>query len=302
MNQLLHFWTVDLGSLLVVASLGALYGFLANWRLRPGAGLYGAGLLLIGLVQASPLHFLGMYYLLSAHMVGHMVLLLICAPLLVLGLPKKTVASANGPMTTLSVFFQQRPWFGWLIGVLTMWFWHIPPVYNATVSHTLAYGSIAAIPLCTLSGTSASSLVNGLHLVQPVSLLLAGICFAWPVLGPRRAYRIHPLSGAGYLFTACVGCSLLGLLITFAPVGQYFVYGGPDYYGIDYLLRQNWGLDRATDQQTAGLLMWVPGCFIYLTGVVYLLTNWLIETNVSPAIQSAGGVRKEGASIYAHTN
>ena len=277
MNQLINFWSFDLVSAGLLIGLALVYGFVSGWRLRPGAGLYLTGLLLIGLVQSSPLHFLGMYYLLSAHMVGHMLLLLVCAPLLVLGLPKKASPGANGYLTSFSLFLQQHPWSGWLICLTTMWFWHIPAVHDALIPPALAYGEVGAIPLCTLAGTATSPLANLLHSLQPISLLLAGICFAWPILGPQREYRLHPLTGVAYLFTACVGCSLLGMLITFAPVGTYAVYSGADYYGIGNLVRQSWGLSRAADLQTAGLLMWVPGCFIYLTGALYLLMSWLGE-------------------------
>ncbi len=283
MNLLINFWTFDLVSMLIIAGLGLGYGFLSGWRFRPGAGLYFMGLFLVALVQTSPLHYLGMYYLLSAHMAGHMLLLLVAAPLLVMGLSRQTDARPVTSWITISLFFQQKPWFGWLLCLATMWFWHIPAVHDLMVSRPAA----ATIPLCTLTGTADNSLTNLLHIIQPVSLLVAGVCFAWPILGPLPAYRIHPLTGVGYLFTACVGCSLLGMLITFAPVGVYGVYSGPDYFGIAHQLSTNWGLGRSTDQQLAGLLMWVPGCFIYLSGALYLLMSWLGEKQpVAWAIES----------------
>ena len=276
MNLLINFWTFDLVSLLLVAGLGLGYGYLSGWRLKPGAGLYFSGVVLVGLVQTSPLHYLGMYYLLSAHMVGHMLLLLIAAPLLVLGLPAQMDTKTS--WKSISLVFQQKPWLGWLFCLATMWFWHIPPVHDLMVSRP----ATAAIPLCTLAGTAENSLANLLHIIQPVSLLVAGICFAWPILGPLPLYRIHPLTGVAYLFTACVGCSLLGMLITFAPVGVYQIYSGPDYFGVAHQLSSGWNLNRNTDQQLAGLLMWVPGCFIYLSGALYLLMNWLGDKQPVP--------------------
>lgn len=281
MNQLLTFWTIDLVSLLLLAGLGLLYGFVSGWRLQPGAGRYFSGLLLLAFAQMSPLHVLGMHYLLSAGMVAHLLLLLVCAPLLVLGLPLQPNARALPAIRSVSRFFQQHPWTGWLVCLVTMWFWHVPGIHDAMTAQPLAYHN-GIIPLCTLAGTSASTLVNLLHIVQPVSLVLAGVCFVWPILGPLPTYRVHPLMGVAYLATACVGCSLLGMLITFAPVGLYTLNAGPDYYGIGQLVRQNWGFDRATDQQTAGLLMWVPGCFIYLSGSLFLLMNWLSEKELTP--------------------
>src|SRR5919202_2761445 len=210
MSRLLHYWSIDMVSLALIAGLGLLYGVLSHSRLQSGVGLYAAALLLIGLVQASPLHFLGTHYLFSAHKLGHILLQLVCAPLLVLGLPHEAQGSVVTMLKPVSIGLQKRPWLGWLIGVGVMWFWHVPVVYEATLSHD---ANTAGIPLCTLAGASADPWVNGLHLLHPVSLLLAGICFTWPVLGPLPSYRIQPITGVLYLFNDCVACSRLGMLI-----------------------------------------------------------------------------------------
>ena len=279
MNQLGNYWTFDGLTLLTLTGFGVLYGVLAGWTWRPGAGLYGVGLLLLGLVQFSPLHTLGTHYLLSAHMASHMILLLVVAPLLVLGLPRPPTQRLAAPLKHLSYFLGKRPWLSWLIGLGVMWFWHIPGVHDATMAHDFAtaYGDIGPIPLCRIAGTDTATWVNVAHVLHPLSVVLAGLCFVWPVAGPFNQYRIHPLTGVVYLVTACAGCSLLGLLITFAPVGIYQTYSGADYYGLVPLIRQHWGFDPATDQQTAGLLMWVPGCFLYLSGAMYLLISWLTD-------------------------
>ncbi|QKZ13244.1 cytochrome c oxidase assembly protein [Spirosoma sp. KUDC1026] len=277
MSALLSFWSIDWFSLALLTGLALLYGYAARWQRQPGVGWYVAGLVVVGLVQTSPLYVLGAHYLLSAHMMGHMLLLLIAAPLLVLGLPKQSSGKGGFLVKKLSVFFVRRPWMGWLLGVGIMWFWHIPSVYDATVAHdySTALGDIASIPICRGGGSSAGMLANLAHILHPISLLLAGGCFAWPLIGPFPEQRIHPMVGIAYLASACLGCSLMGMLITFAPVGVYQTYVGADYYGLLRQIHEDWGFDRATDQQTAGLLMWVPGCLIYLTGALYLFTNWL---------------------------
>lgn len=289
MHPLLSYWTLDWLTLGLLAGLGLLYGIITGWRLQPGAGLYGTALVLIGIAQLSPLHFLGVHYLLSAHMAEHILLLLVAAPLLVLGLPRRPTPGAAGAMTKLAHFFGTWPWLGWLLGLGTMWLWHIPAVYDMTMAHdfSAAYGSLASIPFCQLTGSSTSGWANLAHVLHPISLLLAGVGFVWPVLGPDRRYRLHPLPGMLYLFTACAGCSLLGVLITFAPVGVYQTYTGADYYGFVHQIRQNWGFDPATDQQTAGLLMWVPGCLLYFSGIMYLFINWLSGKD-EPAIRTTG--------------
>jgi len=124
-------------------------------------------------------------------------------------------------------------------------------------------------------------------LLHAGSMLLAGILFSWPLAGPFPEMHIHPLSGIIYLSTACISCSLLGLLITFAPVNTFHHYGmaGSSMNGMPF---NPWGLSPATDQQAAGLIMWVPCCFVYLSGCLYLLGRWFAakdpNTGLEPSI------------------
>ncbi len=272
MTLLLYYWSFDLVSAGLLLTLSLLYGSISGWRWQSGWRLYVAGLFLLTLVQFSPLHRLGMNCSMSAHMISHMLLLLVIAPLLVLGLPRQRVGRAGILMNRMSAFFQCAPWLGWLIGLGTMWFWHIPAVYAASVAHAGA----GIVPICTLAGPSTDWRVNLVHLAHPISLMLGGICFVWPVLGPQPERRIFPLTGVLYLFTACVGCSLLGMLITFAPAGSFHAYAvDQSYYAMLSMLPAGWQLDPSVDQQMAGLLMWVPGCLVYLTGALWLFMTWL---------------------------
>jgi putative membrane protein len=132
-----------------------------------------------------------------------------------------------------------------------MWIWHVP----------------------ALCDTAAAS--QPVHYLQVFSLLLMGGMFWWPILGARPDQRLSPLVGVAYLFSACVSCSLLGIFITFAPIGVCPVYLHPeDRLGILPLIRERWGLTPAVDQQVGGLLMWVPACLVYLCGIMGLLARW----------------------------
>lgn len=279
----MQYWTVDLASLGLLLALGLFYGSVSGWRWQQGAGLYATGLVLLALVQFSPLHTLGITCSMSAHMISHMLVLLLIAPLLVLGLPRQPTGWGSTLIDRVSAFFQGAPWIGWLVGLGTMWFWHIPGVYRASVAH----GDVGIIPLCTLAGPSTDWVANLIHLAHPVSLLLAGVCFVWPVLGPQPDRRMFPLTGVLYLFTACVGCSLLGMLITFAPAGSYHAYGpGQTYYAMLSMLPAGWQVESAVDQQMAGLLMWVPGCLVYLTGALSLFLHWISNGSETSQVAS----------------
>ncbi|QKG52065.1 cytochrome c oxidase assembly protein [Hymenobacter sp. BRD67] len=92
------------GLLLLVTGLAAAYYWLAGGRWQARGGVYFAGLALFALAELSPLHYLGMHALFSAHMVVHIVVLLLSGPLLVLGLPPQPVPAA------------ERGWPGFRVG------------------------------------------------------------------------------------------------------------------------------------------------------------------------------------------
>jgi cytochrome c oxidase assembly factor CtaG len=145
----------------------------------------------------------------------------------------------------------RRPLLTWSLGLGAMWLWHVPSLCSASATNTWV------------------------HLLQGVSLLLMGTAFWWPIIGPWRSMWLPPLAGVLYLFSACVGCTILGILLTFAPLGVCPVFHHPvDRLGILPLLRDDWGLSPARDQQLGGLLMWVPPCFVYLCGIFGLLARW----------------------------
>ncbi len=229
----------------VVAGCAALaLGYLALTRrgvsIKTAYFLGGVLLLLLDLV--SPIDLLGDRYLFSAHIAQHFVLALVVPPLLVLGTPR---SFARGTVP---------PPFAWLLGVGTMLIWHIPALFNAALAS------------------------EGLHIAQHLSFLVTGVIFWWPILNPVEARRVSPLMGISYLFTACISCSLLGAALTFARPGLYPAYLNPeDSLGLLPLLRDRWGLTPANDQQLGGLLMWVPGCFVYLTGILATVAHWYGE-------------------------
>jgi cytochrome c oxidase assembly factor CtaG len=114
-----------------------------------------------------------------------------------------------------------------------------------------------------------------IHRLQYVSLLLMGFAFWWPIIGPWSKQRLSPLAGIIYLFSACIGCTVLGIIITFAPVEVCSIYLHPlDRLGILPLIQNQWGLTPAKDQQLGGLLMWVPACLIYFCGIFGLFVRW----------------------------
>ncbi|HVW96159.1 MAG TPA: cytochrome c oxidase assembly protein [Mucilaginibacter sp.] len=245
---ILH-WQINIPALLLAGMMGAAFYMLTGFRNRKNTVLFITVISLLLLLVSSPLYYLGMHNYLSAHMVIHVLLLLVFGPLLVLSLG----TTEHPSLHRLSRFCKQLIWVAWMFGVGVMWFWHIPALFNMNMSHQ-------------------DSLLSFL---QTGSLLLAGILFSWPLLGPVKQYHAHALTGIVYLFTACVSCSLLGLLITFAPVGTYhhLQMSGPGE-------ANPWHLTDIQDSRAAGLIMWVPCCFVYLSGCLWLLYRWFAETSI----------------------
>lgn len=254
MKPIFSEWHFNPLIILLAAGLVYLYYRLSGFKHRKNNFIFSSALLLFLLTECSPLHFLGMHYYFSAHMITHVILLLVCGPLLVMSIP--TEPGSNKILFNISSFIKKYSWLAWLSGVAIMWFWHIPAVFDASFAHMGNW--LSPVPL-----------------LHGGSMLLAGMIFSWPLFGPDKDLHIHPLSGILYLFTACVSCSLLGLLITFAPLTTYHHYVGNT---MNMGGTAPWHISKAADQQAAGLIMWVPCCFVYLTGCLYLLQRWFAES------------------------
>jgi len=210
---------------------------------QQGRPLYFAGAVIVFLLAlVSPLSALANGYVFSAHMVQHILLVLIVPAFLLLSLPRSF--SFRFPYLT-------HPLIGWVAGVGAMWLWHAPS-------------------LCNAAATSRT-----VSAIQTTSLLLMGSLFWWQVIAPREEQRLSPPAAIVYLFTACTACSVLGIILTFSPVSICPVYQQPvDRLGILSTIRGDWGLTSDRDQQTGGLLMWVPMCAIYAAAILAQMARW----------------------------
>ena len=220
-----------------------------NYRLNRKSFYFFSGVFLLLLVTVSPIYYLGLHYLFSAHMIETIVLLLIVPPMLLAGtgpeFPKKMHQSWF--RKTGDLLFS--PAMAWLIGMGTMYFWHIPGVF----------------------GTMMGSPV--LHDIRMVSLLVLGIIFIWPVYAPVEWRKLEPMTSILYLFIACVGCTILGILITFSTSPVYISYYTWGNTAVAAMLRNSWQITQMGDQEAAGLIMWVPACIIYITNSMVILAR-----------------------------
>ena len=233
-----------------------IYGARNHFRFGQKSGWLLAGIIIFFITLASPIDTLADGYLFSAHMLQHLLLLLIVPPLILLSRPSAPFPDGfqNGRWKWLN-WMLRHPLVNWFLGVGGMWLWHAPMLCNAAVTNPW------------------------IHRLQYVSLLLMGFAFWWPIIGPWSRQRLSLLAGIIYLFSACVGCTVLGIIITFSPVEVCSIYLHPvDRLGILPLIQNQWGLTPAKDQQLGGLLMWVPACLIYFCGIFGLFARWHGET------------------------
>ncbi len=268
MRSIFSYWNFNLSTTTFLLLLVFAYLYTVHFKIRKQSLYFLAGWILIIICIASPLHYIGEHYLFSAHMLSHVLLLLIAAPLLVAAIPKENRFKEQFLLLSKKIY--QAPLISWIAGVGIMWVWHIPYIFHQLVS---------------MNGMQVSAAMNILMTVHMLSLLCAGMLFCWPVITPYKEYRVAPLTSLLYLASACVCCSLLGLLITFAPSGTYTSYigGGTEFLNV---IRNQWNISMAMDQQIGGLIMWVPCCFIYLTVSMVILIRWFerkeIKYNVPP--------------------
>lgn len=242
---LLSGWTWN--PVILLCSAAALAAYLSTFRFNARFWYFAAALIITDITLLSPLNLLADGYLFSAHMLQHLLLLLIVPALFLLSLPHALA---------LPKFFRSftYPLLGWVAGVGSMWLWHAPTLCNAAVSSKPIYA------------------------LQTVSLLVLGMVFWWQILAPRDEQRLSPPGAVVYLFTACTACTILGIILTFSPVTVCSIYmHSTDRLGLLNTIRGSWGITPERDQEIGGLLMWVPMCMIYLIAIFGQLARWFSE-------------------------
>jgi putative membrane protein len=184
-------------------------------------------------------------------MVQHIVLLLIIPPLLLSGTDKDSLEKVfmSGFLKKAGNFLFY-PLVAWFLGVGSMWIMHLPAFM--------------------MKMNDSAFLMD----TQMITLPVLGWFFIWPVYSPISFRRLEPLQSSVYLFLACVGCTVLGILITFAPANMFTSGMQSGNMDVINMIHSYWGINDSTDQMMGGLIMWVPACIIYLTNIMIILFRW----------------------------
>jgi putative membrane protein len=212
---------------------------LSIWRLAAFMG----GVLSVWAVVGSPLSVLD-HQLLTIHMVQHLLLMTVAAPLILLGAPVITLLQAL-PQAFVRRFSAHgigrvsiHPVFCWLASTVVVIGWHVPAMFEMAMQS------------------------QWLHQVEHASFFAAGLLFWWPVVQPWPSTATWPRwSVPLYLFLATLPCDALSAFLTFCDrvVYPHYLTG-----------HQVFDISPLVDQERAGALMWVWVTFVYLvpTGVI----------------------------------
>jgi putative membrane protein len=233
------------------------------WRLAA----FMSGLVALWIPVGSPLEALD-HALLTIHMVQHILLMVVAAPLLLLGapvlafvhaLPQRLVRAIlvrilrRAPIASLGHLLI-HPVFGWLAAMLVLIGWHVPVIFKLGLTSNLW------------------------HEIEQASFFFTGLLFWWPVVEPWPPVSKWPRWRTPlYLFLATLPCDALSAFLAFCGRVVYSPYlAAPQHFGISPL----------QDQECAGALMWVFATFVYLVPAVVVTMQLLSPPRTHPVEQT----------------
>jgi putative membrane protein len=233
-----------------------------RWRIAS----FAAGMAVMLLALQGPMHELSDYYLFSAHMVQHLLLILVMPPLLLAGIPDWLLR----PVVRVR-------WIGAIARVLTLplvafalnnaifGIWHFPGPYDLMMRN------------------------HDVHVMMHLMIMVSGVIMWWPVMSPLPELpRIAPPLQMAYLFVLGIPMMLAAALITFSQNELYTFYvEAPRVFDISPL----------DDQRLGGLVMWVPGAFVLWTAITMVYFRWTTPEMEVENAQMEGRIRPNRAGM-----
>jgi putative membrane protein len=212
---------------------------------QPLAFFGGCAALLVAL--NGPLHDLSDYYLLSAHMVQHLLLTLVVAPLWLAGTPGHLLDGLLEPIlrgrsAVVCARTATRPLIALGAYAAALVGWHLPAPFNAA-----------------LEG-------HGWHVLEHATLLVSALLAWWPILS--ASHRLPALPYAAqllYLFVFGMPMTVVAAFVTGADRPLYAWYASAP---------RLFGLTPLADQQLGGIIMWVPAGIVPLVAFTVVFFRW----------------------------
>ena len=191
-----------------------------------------------------PLHDWADGYLFSAHMVQHLILMLIMPPLLIYGLPPWLIRKA---LEVSWVFRTARvlthPGVAFVTYNVVFIFWHFPNWYNLAL------------------------LDHNVHIVQHVTFMAVAVMMWWPVMSPVEELQRIPTGPLlmGWIFLFGIPGTVVSALITLSDDVLYTFYAAAPRIT---------ALSPLDDQRLGGLIMWIPGMLIFWIAITVVFFRW----------------------------
>jgi putative membrane protein len=181
--------------------------------------------------------------LLTGHMLQHILLTALAPPLLLLGTPAWLLEPlTRRPLVNRLGYLLTRPVVALIVPAAVFIFWHVPVLYDAALRS------------------------EPIHVLEHNLYIATGLMMWWPLVGPLPAWpRLSLGPQCLYLAAQTISGGVVGSFITVAEPGLYESYVG---------LPRMWGISLSTDQQIAGLMMWVGINTIYLLIITVIFFRW----------------------------
>jgi putative membrane protein len=271
--HVLTLWSFDPAIAVGVALAAVLYwrgwrpfAVVDDARTRPArrwnAAAFYAGLVTIILALESPIDRLSAW-LFSFHMLQHLLLIMVAAPLLILGDPSITMLrgvplaarrralGALSHQSWLSTIGRGISWImlplpAVIIFLADLYLWHWSPLFNLTLQN------------------------DTIHVTEHICFLLTALLFWSQIIDQRAVHaRLTYVQRAAYTVLAAAAGNVLAMFLVFTP--------RPLYNGYAQLASRPYGMTALGDQQIAGAIMWVPVLLLFGAVFSILLFKALTE-------------------------
>jgi putative membrane protein len=260
---ILRSWTFDPVVVLALVAAGALYAHgltlvrpakpsFPRWR----GACFLSSLGVFSLALLSPIQaYSGRLF--SVHMVQHLLLTMVAAPLMVLGTPVLLALRASSPSFRSRVLAPlvhgraaaliSNPVVAWSSFTVALWGSHFSNLYQAALGNDAVHG------------------------LEHLLYLGAALLFWRPIVGLEvgPARLSHP-GRLLYLFLAMPQMAFLGLAIYSSDQVLY-----PHYVTTASAL----GTSALADQHLAGALMWIASMVLMLPAMAFVLFDWMRKEN-----------------------
>jgi cytochrome c oxidase assembly factor CtaG len=191
--------------------------------------------------------------LFSVHMVQHVLLMLVAAPLIALAAPITLILRLSSPETrkrwilpvlhSRAVRVIAHPVVAWIVFAAMMWGTHFSPLFNASLEDPLV------------------------HDFEHALFLTGALLFWWPAVALDPApYRMSYPARIVYLFLQMTQNTFLAVAILNASDVLYSHY---------LTLIRAWGASPLEDQRLAAGIMWIAGDAVFLVAILACVAGWM---------------------------